>query len=175
MKKTISSLIVCPIIFALVLSALAGCDTPRSLDSSEYQKDGFVMQLPTGWEVVQDYYISPKRRDINILTSVSSTVSIKVFDKRGADQTLKQYVEEYLNVALLEDLKNDAKVEYGDVTRAQGNGYFVEVLDTQEDYYIEIIEMKYENHLSFVTLHTPMKSKESVLNEFNFLIENINE
>ncbi|RCU45696.1 hypothetical protein DU002_14650 [Corallincola holothuriorum] len=135
------------------------------------------MVLPKDWVVLQDYFPEATQRLITISTSIGSSVSIDIFDTRASRPNLELFLQQHMSDAIPTSDRDSVKISYGEVTRQQGRGYFVEVrLDDEFNtaFYIEIVEMMYENHQSYVTLHTPMESKDKVLVEFNQFIENIN-
>ncbi|GAA5217163.1 hypothetical protein ACFSJ3_14285 [Corallincola platygyrae] len=158
-------------------SLLTGCGEHPLSSENKYQKDGFSMLLPNGWEVSQDYFPTSTHRLITLSTSVSSRARIEVFDTSASRPNLEMYLQQYMADAIPEAQRASVKISHGEVERNQGRGYFVEVNqngETDTNYYIEVIEMQYVDHQSYVTLHTPNDSKARILAEFNQLIDSIN-
>ncbi|TAA41809.1 hypothetical protein [Corallincola spongiicola] len=135
------------------------------------------MVLPQDWDVSQDDYLQATQRLITLSTSIASRARIEIFDNSATRPNLELYLQQYMADAIPMAQRDSVKLTHGEVDRQQGRGYFVEVnlndeLDTA--YYVEVIEMQYVGHQSYVTLHTPLESKERILAQFNQLIDSIN-
>lgn len=146
------------LLFFLVLHALVGCSEKSG--SSAYNKNGLSFDLPKNWEVFEDHQGAAHYRSVSIATHVGSIVTFDIYKNTDASipANIRSYLGKYVELALPEELGEEAQIDYGEVYQSGAEGMFVKIFipDPHNIHFlIETYLKQARDRTAYITFNTP--------------------
>ena len=174
----------CAVIASLMLASCfdssVGSDSATSHETSEklspYSKDGLNLELPDGWDVVDDVQ-SETVRTLLAVAENGSMLSIDIYRESPSDTLLTPPINEYFKRYVMatmpmQETQDSAKITYGTVDRQIGTGLYAEINASYPDVmniFVETLRYQEQRFVVYFTFQSSLSEASSTANQIDLI------
>ena len=155
---------------------LISCSDYSTNTSSSYDNKGFSLNLPNGWDVVDDFS-GEDLRTVLIVSDDGGTLSIDIFQKLADDTRLMPPINEYFKHFVIATMpqqktKDSARITYGTIDRFLGESLYAEIKVFYPEtlkYFVETIRYEDPAFILYFTFQSPLSSATSTGNVIDLI------